>query len=51
MAWTNGTKPGMAVTVEGTFNACVPGGVPILVECKIVTRVGPYAHGKNTPGP
>jgi hypothetical protein len=51
MAWTNGTKPGIAVTVEGTFKTCVPGSVPILVECKIVTSVRPYAYGKNTPGP
>jgi hypothetical protein len=38
MAWANDAKPGMAVTVEGTFKTCVPGGVAILVECKIVTN-------------
>jgi hypothetical protein len=41
MAWTNGTKLGIAVTVEGTFKTCVPGSVPILVECKIVMGIRP----------
>jgi hypothetical protein len=41
MTWTNAAKPGMAVKVQGTFKQCSPGGVRILVGCKILTTGRP----------